>query len=54
MWILKESIKHKLLVLEKTVLKRIFGPTEMNNGIWRIKYNSELNRLIKIRNINIL
>ena len=31
--------------------RKIFGPTEEANGIWRIKTNKELDSLIKHRNI---
>ena len=30
---------------------RIFGPTKMNDGTWRIKANMELDNLIQHRNI---
>jgi hypothetical protein len=35
-WVLKETIIQKLLVLERKILRRIFGPTK-ENQIWRIK-----------------
>ena len=34
-WVLKETIIQKLLVFERKVLRRIFGPTK-ENQIWRI------------------
>jgi capsule polysaccharide modification protein KpsS len=49
-WVLKETIIQKLLVFERKILRRIFGPT-MENQIWRIKTIEELDRLIKHRNI---
>jgi hypothetical protein len=45
-WVLKESIKQKLLVFERKILRRISGPTKERNGRWRIKTNDELNKLI--------
>jgi hypothetical protein len=45
-WVLKETIKQKLLVLERKILRRIFAPIKETNGTWRIKTNDELNRLI--------
>jgi hypothetical protein len=42
---LKETIKNKLKVFEKKVLRRIFGPTKERNGTWRIKTNDELDEL---------
>ena len=40
----------KLLVFERKILRRIFGPTK-ENEIWRIKTNEELDKLIKHRNL---
>ena len=45
-WVLKEAIKQKLLVFERKILRRIFGPTKERDGTWRIKTNDELNKLI--------
>jgi len=42
-WVLKETIIQKLLVFEKKILRRIFGPTK-ENQIWRVKANEELDR----------
>jgi hypothetical protein len=50
-WVLKESIKQKLLVCERKILRTIFGPTKERDGTWRIKTNDELNKLIKNRTI---
>jgi capsule polysaccharide modification protein KpsS len=49
-WILKEAIIHKLLVFERKILRRIFGPTK-ENQIWSVKTNEELDKLIKYKNI---
>jgi hypothetical protein len=46
-WVLKEAIKQKLLAFERKILRAIFGPTRELSGTWRIKTNSELNKLIK-------
>jgi hypothetical protein len=43
-WVLKETIKNKLMVFERKVLRRIFGPTKERDGTWRIKTNDELIR----------
>jgi hypothetical protein len=50
-WILKGSIIQRLSVFERKILRKIFGPTKEDNGIWRIKTNKELDELIKHRNI---
>jgi hypothetical protein len=49
-WVLKETIIQKLLVFERRILRRIFGPTK-ENQIWRVKTNEELDKLIKHKNI---
>jgi hypothetical protein len=51
-WVLKETIKkNKLMVFERKVLRRIFGPTKERDGTWRIKTNNELDELIRNKNI---
>jgi hypothetical protein len=37
----------RLLVFERRVLRKIFGPILYNDGTWRIKTNEELEILIK-------
>jgi hypothetical protein len=44
--VLKESIIRRLSVFERKILRKIFGPTKEDNGIWRIKANKELDELI--------
>ena len=41
-WVLTENVKQKLLVFERKILRRIFGPTQKANGQWRLKTNEEL------------
>ena len=50
-WVLKETIKQKLLVFERKILSRIFGPNKERDGTWRIKTNDELNKLIGNKSI---
>jgi hypothetical protein len=38
-------------VFERKILRKIFGPTKEDNGNWRIKTNTELDVLMKHRNI---
>jgi hypothetical protein len=49
--VLKESIRNKLMIFERKVLRRIFGPTKGRDGTWRIKTNDELDELITHKNI---
>jgi hypothetical protein len=39
------------MVFESKILRRIYGPTKVRDGTWRIKTNEELNRLIGNKNI---
>jgi hypothetical protein len=50
-WVLKETIKKKIIVFERKVLRRIFGPTKERDGKWRIKTNDELDELIRHNNM---
>jgi hypothetical protein len=50
-WVLKETIKNKLMVFERKVLRNIFGHTKERNGTWRIKTNDELDKLIRHKNV---
>jgi hypothetical protein len=50
-WVLKESMKRKLLITERNKLRRTFRPTNDRDGTWRIKTNGELNNLVRNKNI---
>jgi len=50
-WVLKETIKNKLKVFERKVLRKNFCPTKERDGTWRIKTNDELDELIRHKNI---
>ena len=43
--------QNRLLVFERRVFRKIFGPTPDKDGTWRIKTNEELEILIKKKNI---
>jgi hypothetical protein len=51
LWGLKETIKNKLMVFERKVLRKIFGPTKERDGKWRIKTKDEIDKLIRHKNI---
>jgi hypothetical protein len=40
-----------LIIFERKILRRIFGPTKGKDGTWRIKTNEDLDYLIKHNNI---
>jgi hypothetical protein len=44
-------MKQKLLIYERKILRRIFGPSKNMDGSWSVKTNEELNKLIKYNNI---
>jgi len=46
----EENIIQKILIFDRKILRRIFGPTK-ENQIWRIKSNEELDKLLKHENI---
>jgi hypothetical protein len=41
----------KLMIFERKILRKIFGPTKESNGLWRIKTNEELDDLIQQQNV---
>jgi hypothetical protein len=50
-WVLKDTIKNKLMVFERKVLRKIFGPTKERDGTRRIKTDDELDKLVRHKNI---
>jgi len=43
--------QNRLLIFERRVLRKIYRPTQDNDGTWRIKTNEELEILIKKKSI---
>jgi hypothetical protein len=43
---LKETTSHGLMVFERKILRKTFGPT-YENGFWQIQTNQELDKIIK-------
>ena len=39
------------MILERKILRKIFGPNKQADNSWKIKTNTELNNLIKNQNI---
>jgi len=46
-WVLTENIKQKLLVFERRILRRIFGPTQKANGEWRLENAIEYENIVR-------
>jgi hypothetical protein len=44
-WTLTVTEEYALRRFERKVLRKIFGPV-MDNGVWRIRYNSELHNFM--------
>ena len=49
-WVLKESVKRKLLVTEKKILRRIVGPKKDRDCTWKIKTSDE--PAVSVRTLN--
>ena len=50
-WVLKENMTNKLMIFERKIMRKIFGPKRTNNGYWRIKTNKEINYILKGQNV---
>jgi len=37
----------KLMIFERKIMRKIFGPTRSEDGYWRIKTNQEINDILK-------
>jgi len=48
---LKENITNKLMIFERKIMRKIFGPTRTDDGYWRIETNQEINDILKRQNI---
>ena len=50
-WVLKENMINKLMIFERMVMRKIFGPTRSDDGYWMIKSNQEIKAILKGQNI---
>jgi len=41
----------KLMIFERKITRKIFGPTRTDDGYWRIKSNQEINDILKGQNL---
>jgi len=42
---------NKLMIFERRIIRKIFGPTRTDDGYWRIKTNQDINEIFKEQNI---
>jgi len=42
---------NKLMIFERMVMRKIFGPTRSDDGYWMIKSNQEIKAILKGQNI---
>jgi len=42
---------NKLMIFERKIMRKIFGPTRIDDGYWRIKTNQETNDILKGQNV---
>ena len=42
---------NKLMIFERQIARKIFGPTRTDDGYWGIKNNQEINDILKGQNI---
>jgi len=40
------------MTFERKIMRKIFGPTRINYGHWRIKTNQEINDILKKKKYN--
>ena len=50
-WILTENMISKLMIFERRIMRKIFGPTRTDDGYWSIKTNQEINEILKGQNV---
>jgi hypothetical protein len=50
-WVFKENLINKLMIFERKIMRKIFGPIRSDDGNCRIKTNQEINDIIKGQNI---
>ena len=50
-WVFTGSMTNKLMVFERKIMRKIFGPTRTDDGYWRIETNQEINGILKGQNI---
>ena len=51
LWVIKKQIEQKLLIFERKILRKIFGPNKQPDGSWKIKTNIEFDNIMNHKNI---
>jgi len=49
--VLKANVINKLMIFERWIMRKIFGPTRTDDGYWRTITNQEINEILKGQNI---
>ena len=44
-------MRNKLMIFERKIVRKIFGPTGTDGGYWRIETNQKINDVLKGQNI---
>jgi len=47
----KENMINKLMIFERKIVRKIYGPTRTEDGYWKIKTNQEISDILKGQNI---
>jgi len=42
---------NKLMIFERRLMRKMFGPTRTDDGYWRVKTNQEMNKILEGQNI---
>jgi len=42
---------NKMMIFERKIMRKIFGPTRNDDGYWRIKTNLKINDILKAQNV---
>jgi hypothetical protein len=48
---LEGTVKNTLMLLERKVVRKMFGAAKERDGTWRIKRNNELDKWIRHKNV---
>ena len=49
--VLKEHMTNILMIFERKIMRKIFGPIRTEDGYWKINTNQEINDILKGKKI---